>query len=502
MNINILESIEYAAKTWGDKVAYTDDHETVSFNEVLNECYQIGSELSKHIEPNKPVIILLKKSVHVPSVYLGVVAAGCYYVPLDIDMPLNRLKTIIDIVNPEAIFTDKQYILPEEIEFSGQVFTLEHCLTQEIDTQRLINLRKVHIDTDPLYVIFTSGSTGVPKGVITSHRSVINYINVFVNTFNINSNDILGNQAPLDYVAAIRDIYIPLFTGAQTVMIPKRLFSTPRLLFDFVNNHNVTTLCWVAPALSLCSELNVFEETTLVYVNKVFFTGSVMPCKHLIVWQKSLPDSLFVNHYGPTEITASCSYYIVDHIVNEDEVLPIGVPFSNMNMFLLSETNESVPTEDIGEICVRGPGLALGYFNDLDRTKVSFTNNPLNTVFPETIYRTGDLGSIDENGIMHFHGRLDTQIKHMGHRIELLDIEAMTLSLDGISNACCIYDQEKSTIWLFYSGLTDTRTVSKYLRERLPAYMVPRKYEKIAEMPKLMTGKIDINILKTMIAAR
>jgi acyl-coenzyme A synthetase/AMP-(fatty) acid ligase len=306
----------------------------------------------------------------------------------------------------------------------------------------------------------------------------------------------------LDYVAAIRDIYIPLFTGAQTVMIPKRLFSTPRLLFDFVNHHNVTTLCWVAPALSLCSELNVFEETTLVYVNKVFFTGSVMPCKHLIVWQKSLPDSLFVNHYGPTEITASCSYYIVDHNVNEDEVLPIGVPFSNKNMFLLSETNESVPTEDIGEICVRGPGLALGYFNDLDRTKVSFTNNPLNTVFPETIYRTGDLGSIDENGIMYFHGRSDNQIKHMGHRIELIEIEAMTLSLDGISNVCCIYDQDKSTIWLFYSGLADIRTISKHLRERLPAYMVPRKYEKITEMPKLTTGKIDISILKSMISER
>jgi len=402
----------------------------------------------------------------------------------------------LGIAQPEIILTDNDINVSTELGFSGRVVTLGECLAKKPDVNTLSECRRGLIDVDPLYVLFTSGSSGVPKGVVTAHRSVIDYIDVFAKTFRICSEDVFGNQAPLDYVAAIRDIYLPLHTGAKTVLIPKTLFSTPKQLFEYLNINNITTLCWVAPALSMCSEFGVFDEVSLESVTNVFFTGSVMPCKHLKVWQKNLPSALFVNHYGPTEITASCSYYTVNHLVSETENLPIGRPFENTDMFLLSDTGGEVPQGETGEICVRGTCLALGYYKDRAKTDESFIDNPLNTVYPGKIYKTGDLGCIDSDDVIHFRGRLDSQIKHMGHRVELGEIEAAALALRGMDRVCCLFHEEKSQICIFYTGTASKREVAVHLRERLPGYMIPRRFDKLEELPLLPNGKTDRGALK------
>lgn len=350
--------------------------------------------------------------------------------------------------------------------------------------------------TDPLYVIFTSGSTGKPKGVITSHQSLMCYIDSYIDVMEINQDDILGNQSPLDYIAAIRDIYIPLKTGCETVIIPKEFFMQPDRLFDYMNENGVTSIGWSVSALSIPVTLGAFQDVELRYLKKICFSGSVMPASVLSVWQKHLPDAKFVNQYGPTEATASCTYYVVEHTVEQNEQLPIGMPYNNYRVFLLNADLSETSMGEIGEICISGPILALGYYNDWERTEKSFVINPNCKGYPERMYRTGDYGRIREDGLLEFHGRMDRQIKHMGHRVELDEIECAANQVNGVNECVALYDKERETIYLFYSGDIVKRALTIELRQLLPGFMVPRKIKQLPSLPKLANGKIDMTTLK------
>jgi len=497
MQTNIIQYLEKAAIDFPDRVAYQDENGQITFAQVYKESRHVGSLLCKHTLRDRPVIVLAGKSVHVPSLYMGVAYAGCFYIPLAADLPILRLKTIMDIIQSDLILTDGGcQDLIESLGFEGKIISLTDAEDREVDDNELADRVNRTLDIDPLYVLFTSGSSGRPKGVITPHRAVIDYIDVFARTFDITKDDIFGNQAPLDYVAAIRDMFLPMHTGAKTVMITKSLFSMPQKLFEYINDMGITTLCWVASALALCSELKAFEHIQLNTVGKVIFTGSVLPRKHLRVWQDNLPDAMFANHYGPTEITASCTYYIVDRQFSDAEPIPIGVPFDNTGILLLDEDNKEVEPGNMGEICVRGTSLALGYYRDPEKTKETFVKNPLQKVFHETIYKTGDLGILHPDGNLTFHGRKDFQVKHMGHRIELGDIEAAVDSMEQIQSSCCLFKPENEQLWLFYVGETDNKNLAVHLRERLPSYMIPRKFVKLDMMPRSFNGKIDMDSLR------
>ena len=184
-----------------------------------------------------------------------------------------------------------------------------------------------------------------------------------------------------------------------------------------------------------------------------------MPCKYLKIGQPNLPDVMFVNQYGPTEATASCTYYVVDKQVEDDTVLPIGVPYENYRIILLNEDGTETEKGKTGEICVSGPILALGYYGDKERTEQSFVQNPLNNNYRELIYKTGDLGSFREDGILEFHGRKDRQIKHMGHRIELGEIEETAKQIDGVEDCCSLYYKEKEQLYLFYTGSASSKEI-------------------------------------------
>lgn len=500
MIINILEYLENAQDKYASKILYKDAVTKVTFREALSKARKWGAVISKYTDTRKPIIVISDKSVKTPLMYFAVLYSGCYYVPIDPELPQYRINLILDTVGAKLLVADKNYMnIIRSISFSGKVLFTDELDNEYADDNKLIFIRQQTMDVDPAYVIFTSGSTGRPKGVIESHRQLIDYIETFSDTFNIHDDEIFGNQSPLDYIAAIRDIYIPLKTGATSIFIPKNYFSAPAQLFDYINENKITTLCWVVGALTLCSELGTFEESTLNSVKKVFFTGAVMPCKHLKVWQMNLPEALFVNHYGPTEITASCTYHILDHIVDDEETVPIGRPFRNTNIILLKEDDSEANNGEVGEICVQGTSIALGYYRDQEKTDEVFMHNPLNKIYPEIIYRTGDLGRVNECGELEFLGRKDNQIKHMGHRIELSEIEKIASNMKGLNRVISLYHKEKQQIWLFYTGSElENKDLAYYLRSRLPNFMIPRKFVKLEEMPVVFNGKIDVQKLKKM----
>ena len=477
---------------------FKDDHSQITFGEFNALTKSIGTALAEKVPCGSPVAVMSGRHVLTPSCFLGAVRAGCFYAPMDGDMPKARLNQIIGVIKADYMLVDEAHLeTARSLDFDGEILVMEE-LKDTQPNEELLAQREASLQcTSPLYVIFTSGSTGVPKGVITSHLSLMTYIDSVAKVLSINDTDIMGNQSPLDYIAAVRDIYLPISFGASTYIIPKNEFAVPTTLFETLNREKITALCWSVAGVEIPAKLGAFDVSKPEYLKKLCFSGSVMPCKYLKIWQEHLPDVLYVNQYGPTEATASCTYYVVDIKVDDDTVLPIGKPYDNYRVFLLNEDNTATHDGEKGEICVTGPILALGYYGNPEQTAKSFMQNPLNANYRELIYKTGDLGSFDENGVLHFHGRKDRQIKHLGHRIELGEIEETAKKLEGVTDCCALYHKEKATLYLFYTGQATPKEIVLYFRQNMPAFMVPRKQVQLDKLPTLPNGKTDMQMLKT-----
>ena len=488
----VLEYLEKSTNRNSEKIAVIDENGKYTYQELTYLSKKIGTGLTEYIEPRNPVPVLMEKGKDTLATFFGAVYAGCFYVLLNPDLPKVRLEHIVNVLDAKNIVTDKAH---EEIALElinkEDILYIEDLKNTEIDDVKLKKIRENCLDLDPLYANFTSGSTGVPKGVLVGNRSVIDFIDNFTEIFGITENDIIGNQAPFDFDVSVKDIYSSISQGATLVIIPKRLFSLPAELLDYICNNNVTTLIWAVSALCLITTFHALDYKTPETVNKVMFSGEVMPIKHLKQWIEHLPNAMYVNLYGPTEITCNCTYHVVDKNLNYEKI-PAGKAFPNEQVFLLDENNKLITDTDIqGEICVKGTCLALGYFNNKEQTASNFVQNPLNDKYIDMIYKTGDLGEYNKDGEIIFLGRKDFQIKHMGHRIELEEIERAMEKVNGVERSCCIFNEQKGKIYGFYVGNTEKDEVVKYLKENLPVFMVPNKITQIEKFPITKNGKID-----------
>lgn len=490
---NILEYLENSSVKYPDKTAFADLDSACTYEELRLRARKIGTALTKWFQPRTPVPVFMEKSVDTIGVFMGAVYAGCFYVLLDTKQPAARIHQILEILDSDVIVTSEKYLKDlEKLGFEGKVLLTGELDQQVEDPVILDQIRSQAVDTDPLYGIFTSGSTGVPKGVVVGHRSVIDFIDCFTELFHITSEDVMGNQAPWDFDVSVKDIYSGLKTGATVQIIPKQYFSIPKNLLDFLVDREVTTIVWAVSALCIISTLNGFTYKVPEKIKKVLFSGEVMPIKHLNIWRKYLPETMFVNIYGPTEITCNCTYYIVDREFQPGDVLPMGKAFPNEKVFLLDDEDKLVTEAGVnGEVCVAGSALALGYYRNPEQTKKAFVQNPLNDRYLEPIYRTGDLAFYNERGELCFATRKDFQIKHMGHRIELGEIETAMDKIPEIRRSLCIYDQSRNKIVAFYEGEIDRKALSRALVQYVPNFMVPNVFVQVDSMPLTKNGKID-----------
>ena len=443
----------------------------------------------------------MEKSVRTIQIMTGVVYAGGFYVILDAAQPVERLNRILDTLDAKILVTSSEHEeYAQKLCFSGEILREEDLGKGEIDYEALEEISRCRKDVDPLYVLFTSGSTGTPKGVVVAHRSVIDFIDVFTETFAITEEDVLGNQAPLDFDVSVKDIYSGLKTGATVQLIPKQYFSIPMRLLDFLEERKVTNLTWAVSALTVVSLMNGLSYKVPPAVRRIMFSGETMPIRHLNYWRQYYPDALFVNLYGPTEITCNCTYYKIDRPFEAGQTIPIGQPFPNETVFLLDEEDHLVTEPDVnGEICVSGTALAMGYYHNPEQTQKAFVQNPLNRNYLELIYRTGDLGYYNAAGELCFASRKDFQIKHMGHRIELGEIESALEKVEQIRRSCCLFDQKRNKIVCCYQGDIGKKEISIEAGKYLPDYMVPNIFRQMDELPITKNGKIDRNALKALL---
>ncbi|NQU85274.1 MAG: amino acid adenylation domain-containing protein, partial [Mariniphaga sp.] len=454
MEINVLEYLEKTAVSFPDKIVFAEENKELTFHELLNNSKKIGSKLiEKYQQRKKPVVVFVDRNIESLVMFMGVTYSGNFYVPIDKNMPKLRIELILDVLKPVAAI-----VLESEIEYIKNIapdlefVTYEESLKNPVDEKELHQIRITSIDTDPLYATFTSGSTGVPKGVLTCHRSLIDLTEALTETFDFNESTILGNQNPFYFDASIKDIFCTLKCGSTMYIVPKKCFTFIGTLSSFLNEKKINTILWSAAAIGLVANADAFSEVIPQYLNQVMFSGEVMHNKVLNYWRRNLPNTKFVNLYGPTEITSICTYYKIEKIYSDEEVLPIGIPFKNTDILILTDDNKLAEIEEKGELCVRGCCLALGYYNNPEKTEEAFVQNPLNKSYPEMIYRTGDIAKYDEDGQLIFFSRKDNQVKHMGQRVELGEIEIVVNSLEKIDASICFYDHDENKIVLAFQG--------------------------------------------------
>ena len=503
MKTLILDYMEATAARLPEKTAFADENASVTFGALVARAKAVASALCGYVPPRSVIGFYMDKGVDTVVGFMGSVYAGCAYSLLNLRHPAARVRAMLETLDTPIVVTDRAHLAQlEALEAPARILLIEDLQTTAVDESALASIRAGMIDADPLYVNFTSGSTGTPKGVVVCHRNVCDFIPCFTETFSIGEEDVLANQAPFDFDVSVKDIYSGLFTGATVEIVPTAYFTNPTKLMDFLCDRQTTVMVWAVSALCFLTTMNALAYKTPDKLRAILFSGEVMPIKHLHKLQKYLPNVQYVNLYGPTEITCNCTYYVVDRDFAENESLPIGVPFANERILLLKpDGGEEAAPGEIGELCVSGTSVALGYYKDPERTAASFTQNPLNHAYIEPIYRTGDLVKLNERGEMVYVSRKDFQIKHMGHRIELSEIEVQMTAVSGVDRALCAYLEDKGKILAFYTGSAEKNDIVAALRELLPAYMIPNLFMQVDAMPLNKNGKIDRAALLAQYAA-
>ena len=490
--LNLLEYLEETAARLPDKPAFCDENRVFTFGELWDFARRCGTAIARRVEGvNRPVAVLAGRTAVTPAAFQAVLASGNYYVPVDEAMPAARMEAVLRQLQPPLLL-----YAPGQEKAAGRLAHLCPALNVDEgaatapDDELLAGRRAQVLDVDPAYAIFTSGSTGAPKGIVCHHRGVIDLAEWLARAGRFTQEDVLGNQAPFYFDGSVKDVYMTLKCGCTCHILPKKLFMFPKLLVEALNEKKITTLAWATSAVHLVASSGVLEQHRPEHLNKVLAGGEALRAKALNVWRRALPEVRYINLYGPTEATVDAAWYEVDRDFDDGSPIPIGTACRNTQLLVLGEDLRPVADGQVGELCIRGSGLACGYYGDWEKSRAAFIQNPLNPHDPDTIYRTGDLCYRGADGLLYFAARQDGQIKHMGYRIELGEVETALNGLAGME-AVCFFDPDRDKIvCVCQTALTDKEIVGA-IRETLPRYMQPNLYRRVEAMPHNANGKID-----------
>lgn len=501
--ITVLDCLESTALKFADNIMCKDANKQITYADFVKNAKAIGSFLCKYEKMRRPIAVFMDNSVESWEAMMGAVYSGNFYVVIDAMMPVERIKNIFMTLKPLAVIVDaKCKNQATKLGLDLDVYNYEEIVQTSLDENILLAARKNMIDTDPVYALFTSGSTGAPKGTVLTHLSVIKYIQWYAKTFSINEGTVFGSQTPFYFSMSVSTMFSTIYTGAKLVVIPKQLFSFPVKLIEFMNEEKINTIYWVPSAMNMIANFKALDSYQLPFLKTVLFAGEAMPTKQLNYWRQHLgSDTMYANLFGPTETTDIATYYIVDREFEDDEPIPIGFACNNCDVFVLKENDTLAGKDEEGELCVRGSFLASGYYDNLEKTKEVFVQNPLNTHYPELIYKTGDLVKYNDRGELVYITRKDFQIKHQGYRIELGEIETAVNAVERVHECACIYDLDRQLIVLYCSGKNlASKDILLGVRDRLPKYMMPNKMFFLDNMPHNANGKIDKKLLQKMYA--
>lgn len=507
MITNLIQYFSKADSASLNATAIRDGELTVSFEDLRSQEIKYADWLATTYKATRrPVAVFLPKCAHTIVADLAIIHSGNAYMNMDVKTPSERLTNVLKQAQPLCIITNAKYcgiIAP----IAGDVpivlvEELDKLESREGAEERLNAIIEQGIDTDPLCLINTSGSTGTPKCVVLNHRSFFDFMECAFETWQLEDGMVVGSLSPVIFDIYSFELCLLVAKRATLVLIPDGWAMFPVKILALMQEEKVSWIFWVPTIMVNMVNMGLLEKMPLPDLKTVWFAGEVFPTKQFNVWKRNLPWARFVNLYGPIEITLDCTWFEVTREFRDDEPLPIGFPCRNTDILILNAENKPAVGDEEGELCVRGTSLAMGYYNNPEKTSAAFTQNPLNTAYPEIIYRTGDIVSRNERGEIMFKGRKDTLIKHSGYRIELGEIEHVIINtLKLVPNGCVVYNKAEKVIVFFYEGEREITPAEfrKTIGQVLPKYMIPSDFRHLSELPRGGTGKIDRALLNRQV---
>lgn len=444
------------------------------------------------------------------ALMLAAIRLGVAYVNIDVASPIARTSRILQVSVPSLLFYDD---LTYEAGMT-ELAVAQGCELLLLDPSSLPTAAEVDrehqrqysrsVDGSTIaYIMFTSGSTGVPKGVAVTHQNVLHLIAWGHERFTITERDNFANLSPMYFDNSVFDFYVGLFCGASLSPIHRGLLTKPYELVPYVSARACTIWFSVPSALMYLMAMKAIAPSTLTHLRTIVFGGEGYPKVELTkLYERFSGQATLVNVYGPTECTCICSAHTLnmDDFQDVDGLPTLGQLNPNFDHRILDEDDRDA---EEGELCLIGPNVAAGYFNDLERTAAAFHTITDSKRFMKRMYRTGDLVR-EAGGMLHFIGRKDNQIKHMGYRIELEEIEHALVKLPQVDQAAVVYHRVSSAYgkvvgFVASKNDLDSREILGHLSNFLPDYMIPNKIIVIPELPKNSNGKVDRQKLKALL---